>query len=379
MELLGSLSRYISQQLDERRFDSVEKEEFRATLEAALLMPAFDKPIVRSEWVKEHDALRIEKLTWQVGFSLSEGYLLSPAGAQEKLPGILALHDHAGEKFWGKSKIVDIGEELDQSLVEHRRRYYGSRAWANELAKRGYAVFVPDLIGFESRRIKVGELPKSLVQDLLTPPLKIVEGGTCRNDDLVLDDSLENRVAYNALARGLEHVIAKVLMSGGYTWAGYAAAEDLVALDILSEHKLVDGSRLGCGGLSLGGLRSVLLSALSPKIQASFVTGFMTTFKDLVNAKAANHTWIAYAPQLSHLGEFGDLLQSHAPKPLLVQHGRQDRLFTFSEVERSVSRIGAHYKNDPERFLFTVYDEPHLFNELMQEEVFEFFDHFFFL
>ncbi|HOE89154.1 MAG TPA: alpha/beta hydrolase family protein [Sphaerochaeta sp.] len=379
MELLGSLSRYISQQLDNRKVDSIKKEEFRKTLAAALLMPAFEKPTVTSLWVKEHDELRIEKLTWNVGFGCSEGYLLSPSGAKEKLPGILALHDHAGEKYWGKSKITDIGEKLDRSLVEHQKRYYGARAWANELAKRGYAVFVPDLFGFESRRIKVRELPESLIQGLLTPPLEIVEGGAYWNDDLVLDDSLDSRVAYNALARGLEHVIAKVLMSGGYTWAGYTAAEDLVALDILSEHELVDSSRLGCGGLSLGGLRSVLLSSLSPKIQASFVTGFMTTFKDLVNAKAANHTWIAYAPRLSHLGEFGDLLMAHAPKPLLVQHGKRDSLFTFSEVERSALRIGEHYKDDSEQFVFTVYDEPHLFNEPMQEEAFAFFDHFFFL
>lgn len=376
MELLGSFSRYVSQQLDNRKVDGIKKEEFRTSLAAALLMPAFEKPTVTSMWVREHEDLRIEQLTWEVGFGRSEGYLLSPLDAKEKLPGILALHDHAGEKYWGKSKIADIGEEPDRSLVEHRRRYYGARAWANELAKRGYAVFVPDLLGFESRRIRVGELPPSLIQHLLAPPLEIVEGGTYRNENLVLDDSLESRVAYNALARGLEHVIAKVLMSGGYTWAGYTAAEDLVALDILSEHELVDGSRLGCGGLSLGGLRSVLLGSLSPKIQASFVTGFMTTFRDLVDAKAADHTWIAYAPNLSRLGEFGDLLTAHAPKPLLVQHGKRDSLFTFGEAERSALRIGEHYKDDPDKFIFTVYDEPHLFNERMQEEAFGFFDHF---
>ena len=122
MELLGSLSLYISQQLDSRKVDSIKKEEFRKKLAAALLMPAFEKPTVTSLWVKEHDELRIEKLTWNVGFGCSEGYLLSPSGAKEKLPGILALHDHAGEKYWGKSKIVDIGEKLDRSLVEHQKR-----------------------------------------------------------------------------------------------------------------------------------------------------------------------------------------------------------------------------------------------------------------
>ena len=58
MELLGSLSRYISQQLDNRKVDSIKKEEFRKTLAAALLMPVFEKPTVTSLWVKEHDELR---------------------------------------------------------------------------------------------------------------------------------------------------------------------------------------------------------------------------------------------------------------------------------------------------------------------------------
>ncbi len=379
MELLGTFSDYIAEQLEKRSYLPLDLSTFRKKIETALHMPRFESPAVISKWVREYDSLRIEKLSWTVGFGRSEGYLLSPMNVKGKLPGVLALHDHAGEKYWGKSKIVDIGEELDPSLIEHQTNYYGSRAWANELAKRGYAVFVPDLFGFESRRIKVSELPSSLIRELLTPPLEVVEGGAYANDALTLDDSLESRVTYNALARGLEHIIAKVLMSGGYTWAGYTVAEDLVALDILSKQSFVDPTRLGCGGLSLGGLRSVLLSALSPKIQVSFVTGFMTTFKDLITAKAANHTWIAYAPQLSHVGEFGDLFFAHAPKPLLVQHGKKDHLFTFSEAEKSISRIREHYVSSPDRFVFTAYDEPHLFNKEMQEEAFAFFDRYFLL
>ncbi|MFA5699448.1 MAG: alpha/beta hydrolase family protein, partial [Sphaerochaeta sp.] len=237
-------------------------------------------------------------------------------------------------------------------------------------------VFVPDLFGFESRRIKVSDLSPSLIAELLTPPLAVTEGGAYENLDSTLDDSLSHREGYNALARSLEHLIAKVLLSGGYTWAGYTVAEDLVSLDILGTHPLVDSSRLGCGGLSLGGLRSVLLSAVSPQIQASFVVGFMTTFKDLVLNKANRHTWIAYAPALSHLGEFGELLYAHAPKPLLIQHGMKDDLFTFSEAQESSTRIQSFYHDHPDHFTFTAYDDVHLFDEEMQEEAFAFLGRF---
>lgn len=372
MALLGEFSTFVAEELEKRIFVGGDKASFRSKVIDALMLPSFEKPRIWSEWIREYDSLRIEKLTWSVGFGKSEGYVLSPLNQEGLLPGILALHDHGGEKYWGKSKIVDVGFELDSSLLDHQRRYYGERAWANELAKKGYVVFVPDLFGFESRRIKVSDLSPSLVAELLTSPRAVTEGGAYEP----FDDSLSHREEYNALARKLEHLIAKVLLSGGYTWAGYTVAEDLVSLDILANHPLVDHCRLGCGGLSLGGLRSVLLSAVSPQIQASFVVGFMTTFKDLVLNKANRHTWIAYAPALSHLGEFGELLYAHAPKPLLIQHGMKDDLFTFSEALASSARIQSLYHDYPDHFTFTAYDEVHLFNEVMQEEAFGFLGRF---
>lgn len=376
MALLGKFSTFVAEELEKRTCIGGDKDSFRSKIIDALMLPSFEKPVVSSEWVREYDFLRIEKLSWGVGFGKSEGYVLSPLDQKGLLPGVLALHDHGGEKYWGKSKIVDVGLKREPSLLDHQRRYYGERAWANELAKKGYVVFVPDLFGFESRRIKVSDLSPSLVAELLTPPLEITEGGIYENPDSTLDDSLSHREEYNALARKLEHLIAKVLISGGYTWAGYTVAEDLVSLDILANHPLVDNSRLGCGGLSLGGLRSVLLSAVSPQIQASFVVGFMTTFKDLVLNKANRHTWIAYAPALSHLCEFGELLYAHAPKPLLIQHGMKDDLFTFSEALASSARIQALYHDYPDHFTFTAYDDVHLFDEVMQEEAFGFLGRF---
>ena len=55
----------------------------------------------------EYDGLSIEHLNWQLPYGLpTEAVLLKPAGATGPLPGILALHDHGGNKYFGVRKIT---------------------------------------------------------------------------------------------------------------------------------------------------------------------------------------------------------------------------------------------------------------------------------
>src|SRR5215475_12051321 len=55
----------------------------------------------------EFDGLSIESLQWQLPFGPpTEALLLKPAGARGKLPGIVGLHDHGGQKYFGMLKIT---------------------------------------------------------------------------------------------------------------------------------------------------------------------------------------------------------------------------------------------------------------------------------
>ncbi len=86
-------------------------------------------------------------------------------GATERLPAVLAAHDHGGNKAFGTRKIAQISDDLHPVMKKHRD-YYGGLSWANELAKRGYAVLVHDAFAFASRRIRVGDLPRVVRKDL---------------------------------------------------------------------------------------------------------------------------------------------------------------------------------------------------------------------
>ena len=61
----------------------------------------------------EYDELHIEELSWQLPYGRpTEGILLKPVNAKEPLPGILAFHDHGGNKYFGTRKITRTKQKL---------------------------------------------------------------------------------------------------------------------------------------------------------------------------------------------------------------------------------------------------------------------------
>ncbi len=51
-------------------------------------------------------------------------------------------------------------------MEEHQKVYYEGFAWANEMAKRGYVVLVPDAFTFASRRVMLQDVPEPMRQEL---------------------------------------------------------------------------------------------------------------------------------------------------------------------------------------------------------------------
>src|SRR5690606_25368377 len=94
-----------------------------------------------------------EELSWSVGFGpRTPGYRLRPRAAGGPLPGAVALHCHAGMKWAGKEKIADGPGEPSPEVRRLRDELYGGRAFANELARRGFVVLAHDVFVWGSRR-----------------------------------------------------------------------------------------------------------------------------------------------------------------------------------------------------------------------------------
>jgi len=309
----------------------------------------------------EFDGLAIEQLQWQLPYGPpTEALFLKPAASRGRLPGIVGLHDHGGQKYFGMRKITRTSNDPHPVMVRHQAQYYGGAAWANELARRGYAVLVHDTFTFGSRRMRLADLPAYIRNNM-------IEANS---------DSEEEIQRYNQFAANHEHLIAKSLFSAGLTWPGVFVFDDQRALDYLASRPDVDATRIGCAGLSGGGLRTVMLTGADERIRCSCCAGMMTTWRDYLLNKCYTHTWMCYVPGLPRDLDYPEVLGINVPNPVLVLNNREDSLFTMPEMQRADGILKDVYRKAaaPERYRASFYDGPHKFDRAMQKEAFDWFD-----
>lgn len=343
------------------------KEEARAKVQELVASPPVGKvPAVIVEKKYVYDGLEIEELSWQLPYGRpTKALLLKPAGANGPLPGIVALHDHSGEKYYGYAKITRTTDEQDPHLREHQEGYYGGTAWANEVANRGYVVLVPDAFLFGSRRAYYEDV-EGIAWGITKTDLK-------SDAEITTQEEIDT---YNAWASDHEHVVSKSLFCAGTTWPGVVLTEDQIALTILSQRTDVDSDKLGCAGLSGGGLRTAYLAGLDERIKCAVCVGFMTTWDDFLLHKAYTHTWMLYAPLLPNYLEFPEVLGLRTPLPVMVQNNNQDRLFTLSEMQKADAILQEvyHLAGAGEAYQGRFYDGDHKFDRAMQADAFAWFD-----
>jgi dienelactone hydrolase len=317
------------------------------------------KITIKNEHV--YDGVRIEELSWQLPYGRpTEALVLRPLYAADKLPAVLAFHDHGGNKYFGKAKITRTSDQQHPLIKAHQNEYYEGVAWANEIAKRGYVVLVPDAFLFGSRRVMLQDVPEHL------------RNGFNDNDP----ENPVNIEKYNQWAAQHEHVMAKSLFSAGTTWPGVFFAEDQKALDVLCSRDDVDAGRIGCGGLSGGGLRTVFLGGLDARIKAAVCVGFMTTWKDFVLNKSFTHTWMAYVPLLPNELDFPEILGLRLPQPTFVLNDENDDLYSPAEMRAAERVLNDVYEKAGAKssLKFSYYPGPHKFDKKMQADAFEWLD-----
>jgi dienelactone hydrolase len=338
--------------------------EARRRLNDCLLTPASSgAPKAEVQHQFEFDGLHVEHLQWQLPYGpVTEAIFLKPGGArgQGRLPAVMGLHDHGGNKYFGHRKISRVSEAMHPLMKHHQEHYYGGVAWANELARRGYAVLVHDAFLFGSRRIRLADVP-----DVLK-----------RNVNEVTEETEPLIAAYNTWAAQQETVVAKSLFCAGLTWPGVFLWEDQRALDYLCARPDVDATRVGCAGLSGGGLRTVFLAGSDDRIAAAVCVGMMTTWRDYLLSKSHTHTWMCYVPGLPRDLDYPEILGLRVPSPTLVLNDIEDQLFTLPEMQRADRMLRDVFRKagSADRYRCSFYPGPHKFDLAMQKEAFEWFD-----
>lgn len=274
----------------------------------------------------------------------TEAFLLIPDGLKGHAPAVLALHCHGGFYYFGKEKITET-ENASNVLKHFIADSYGGRCFADELARRGFVVLVPDAFYFGSQRLPAESLPEHY-----TTQLNKHKPGT--------DDYIRT---FNMVAARHEELTAKSIFDAGSTWPGILFQGDIASVDYLVTRPEVDKERIGCMGLSIGGFRAAHLFALDPRVKAGVVAGWMVTYRSILLDHIRNHTWMVYVPGQHAWLDLPDVVTLNAPNPLMVVNCSRDELFTMDGMKEAEAKIaGVYSKMDASgKFACKYYDEPH--------------------
>ncbi len=281
--------------------------------------------------------------------------LLLPKGEKQRRPAVVALHDHGGFFVWGKEKVVDQENE-HASLTEFKRRCYGGRSYASELARRGYVVMVIDMFYWGERRMLLAADPPAWRE----PP----------------EMSEEDVKAFNVRSGAGSSLLATGLFEAGVTWSGVMFLDDIRTVDYLVTRPEVDPERIGCCGLSVGGFRSAWLAGLDPRIRAAVVVGWMCAAGEMLESKLTSIGPWKTVPGLYRYMDLPDVVSMAVPGALMTIQGTQDKLFTTEGVKAAFDKIAQVYKKAgaQDRYEGVTYDGPHEFNLAMQEKAFAWLD-----
>ena len=228
-------------------------------------------------------------------------YVLVPDPAPSvAVAGIACLHGHGN--MLGKELVSGGGHEggADDSEVATVVAQYGYD-FAARFARHGHVVIAPDALGFGER----------------------------------VDD--RNAPHHQAMGRVVEYL--------GYTHTGLRLLDDRRALSVLASWPGVDAARLGAVGLSEGGKRTLFLAAFDARVRAAVVSGYFTTIRDEVAVWDRLGGWdlCNALPGLLHVADLPDIAALIAPRPLLIQNGSEDRLYSLDAVKHGFARLEQAY------------------------------------
>jgi dienelactone hydrolase len=295
-----------------------------------------------------------EYLTFQTTPDLRvPAYVLVPKKAKLPAPGIVVLHDHGGFYLWGKEKVIELEVE-PPALSEFKQQAYGGKSIAVELARRGFVVINIDMFYWGERRMLLDDDPASYQEPGKMTP--------------------EEVSAFNRRSQQSEQLVARTLFAAGITWPGVILWDDIRTLDYLRTRPEVDPKRIGCVGLSVGGYRSFVLAALDERIQAAVNVGWMTSLASQIKRHAVNSIGLTFhIIGLYRYLDFPDLAALIAPRAVMVMNGSQDRLFAPEGVQAAFDKIARCFAKAgvSERQRCRLFDLPHVFNQEMQAEAWE--------
>lgn len=206
-------------------------------------------------------------------------YILIPRNTRSPMPVMLAPHGHCSG---GKLAVAGCREIPEVAAMIQQYNYdYGM-----QFARAGFITFCPDARGFGERR----EHPS--------------EG--------------------NLLAASCG-CINNMAIPLGQTVAGMWAWDLHRLMDYIQSREDCIPDRIGCAGLSGGGLQTLWAAALDSRIRCAVISGYLYGYRESLLDLHTNCS-CNYVPHLYEYVDMCDIAALIAPRPLLVETGTRDQL-----------------------------------------------------
>ena len=289
---------------------------------------------------EQRDGYKAQKIAFNINaYSRITAYLLIPEG-NGRFPAIVALHDHGAHLFIGKEKMIrpfGVNQEILDDADAWAKQLYEGQYVGDYLAKHGYVVFSMDAPMWGERGRKEG------------------------------------------VDRNKYDLIAGNMMMLGRDLSAFMTYDDIASTDFLSSLPMVDASRIGCAGCSMGAYRSWMLSALSDRIKVGAAICWMiTTDVQLTKrfGRKENGGFANCIPGLRQYLDYPHIASLACPKPMLFINGTKDHLFPVPGVKNAFAEMHKVWKSQgvDEKLDTELWDIPHSCGKKAQEKTLQFFD-----
>lgn len=228
-------------------------------------------------------------------------YLLIPTDRPRPVPGILCLHGHGGYMA-GKDMVAAPREThpIARECAEALNYGYGV-----QLARAGYVTLCPDAFNFGER---------VLARDRWS-------------QKHICNDYFTDLLVY------------------GYNLMGLTVGTNVRLIDYLTTRPEVCADRIGCVGLSYGGIQTVFTQAVDPRIKVGVVSGALHSMADQMAASGGGGICGAQIlPGLLEWFDFDDLAIALAPRPVWYELMRQDGCFDFGRSRAIFEKVAGVYQ-----------------------------------
>ncbi len=305
---------------------------------ALLKSSSYDMMVLESE---NRNGYKVEKIEFNLSqYSRVPAYLLVPNG-EGPFPAVLLLHDHGAKFIIGKEKMVrpfHVDSIILSEADAWADKCYDGQYVGDYLASNGYVVLVLDALFWGERGRKEG-------------------------------------VRYDS-----QQALAANMLQMGMSWGSFIVWDDINSAEFLSSLPIVNKSKIGTMGFSMGAHRAWMLSAATDIVKASAAVCWMNTTDSLMtlsnNQNKGGSAYSMIIPNIRNFMDYPHVASIAAPKPALFINGKRDKLFP---VQGSIDAFNEMHKvwkasGKEDNLVTMMNDIPHFCSKDVQKTILNFFD-----